>query len=362
MSLALTAASLDALLRSTGDLPNHLRPSVTSYVHILQHFETVTYATTGSPVVQEVVKAGNLKFAMTHPFLMHATLAFAAAHLKYLVPFSANPIAYRQNAIAEAYHWQRASHLFRKELNSPLGLCFQNMDPILTASMLLARQSFLLDDGDLEFPKSFVNVPPEQTASSVNWFTVQSGIKSLLIAFQAHIPQSIWFPVFRESDDNRGTFFDERPGAKGLIPALAEFCGITETSTTANNPYHAPLRLLTPLLRLEAGIETFSKLITFMGRMDARFHGLLIEKDTGALLLFSYWLALMSKAEQWWIVGRVRNECVAICRFLRNDSDPRLRALLEFPVNTCEIDLDTGGRINPNSKGHGRIAVEEVPH
>ena len=85
-----------------------------------------------------------------------------------------------------------------------------------------------------------------------------------------------------------------------------------------------------------------------MGRMDARFHGLLIEKDARALLLFSYWLALMSKVEQWWIVGRVRNECVAICRFLTNDSDPRLRALLEFPVNMCEIDLDMGGRIKPN--------------
>jgi hypothetical protein len=348
MSLALTAASLDALLQSAGDLPNHLRRGATSDVHILQHFETVTYATTGSPVIQDVVKAGNLKFAMTHPFLMHATLAFAAAHLKHLLPFSANPIEYRQNALAEAYHWQRASHLFRKELNSPLGLGFHNMDPILTASMHLARQSFLLDDGALEFPKSFVKVPPEQTASAVHWFTVQSGIKSLLIAFQPYIRQSIWFPVFRESDDNRGTFFDERPGAEGLTPALAEFCGITETSTIANNPYHAPLRLLAPLLQLEAGIQTFTKLITFMGRMDARFHGLLIKKDTRALLLFSYWLALISKVDQWWIVGRAKHECVAICRFLRNDPDPRLRALLEFPANTCGIDLETGGCIKPN--------------
>jgi hypothetical protein len=160
---------------------------------------------------------------MTYPFLMHATLAFAAAHLKYLLPFSANPMEYRQNAIAEVYHWQRASHLFRKELNSPLGLGFQNMDPILTASMLLARQSFLLDDGGLEFPESFVNAPPGETASSVNWFTVQSGIKSLLLAFQAHIVQSIWLPVFRESDDNRGTFFDKRPGAEGLTPPLQNF-------------------------------------------------------------------------------------------------------------------------------------------
>jgi hypothetical protein len=131
--------------------------------------------------------------------------------------------------------------------------------------MLLSRQSFLLDDGELEFPKSFVDLPSEQMASAVNWFTVQSGVKSLLITFQPHISKSIWFPVFMESDDRRGTFFDERPGPEGLPPALAELCEVTETSTIANNPYHAALLLLAPLLQIEAGIPTFTKLITFWG-------------------------------------------------------------------------------------------------
>ena len=294
-------------------------------------------------MVHNVVKASNLKFAMTHPYLMHATLAFAAAHLKHLLPVSANPTEHRQNALAESYHWQRASHLFRKELNSPLGLGSHNMDPILTASMLLARQSFHLDDGELEFPKSFVNMPPEQTASALNWLTVQSGMKCLLIAFQSHITTSIWFPVFRDSDDNRGTFFDERAGPEGLPPALAELCEIEETSTIANNPYHAPLRLLAPQLRIEAGIPTFVKLITFMGRMGLQFNALLIEKDARALLLLSYWLALMSRVDQWWIVGRARHECAAICHLLRRDPDPRIQPLLDFPEITCGIGMKKNG-------------------
>lgn len=212
MSLAQTAASLHALLHSARDRPRYLDSSYNSYVQILQHFGTITYATTGSPTVQDVVKHSNLRLAMTYPYLMHATLAFGAAHLKHLLPFSANPTQHRQNALAEAYHWQRASHLFREELNSPLGLGVHNMDPILTTSMLLARQSFLLDDGGLEFPKSFVELPLEQTALALNWLTVQSGVKSLLIAFQLHISKSIWFPVFMESNDRAGTFFDERAG------------------------------------------------------------------------------------------------------------------------------------------------------
>jgi hypothetical protein len=288
MSLALTAASLNELLQSAGELPGYLQSGNTSYVQILQHFETVTYATTGSPTVQEVVKNSNLRFAMSHPYLMHATLAFGAAHLKHLLPFAANPDQYRQKAIAEAYHWQRASHLFHEELNSPSGLGFHNMDPILTASMLLSRQSFLLDDSELEFPTSFVELPAEKTASAINWFTVQSGVKSLLIAFQPHISKSIWFPVFMESDDRRGTFFDERAGPDGLPQDFAELCEITKTSTIANNPYHAPLRLLAPLLQIEAGIPNFTKFITFMGRMGLQFHALLVEKEPRTLLILAY--------------------------------------------------------------------------
>jgi hypothetical protein len=134
---------------------------------------------------------------MSHPFLMHATLAFSANTSQAPVAiFLANPNQYRQNAIAEAYHWHRVSHLFREELNPPLGLEFHNMDPILTTSMLLSRQSYLLDDGKLEFPMSFVKLPAENTATAVNWFTVQSGVKSLLIAFQPHISKSVLVSCF----------------------------------------------------------------------------------------------------------------------------------------------------------------------
>jgi hypothetical protein len=52
--------------------------------------------------------------------------------------------------------------------------------------------------------------------------------------------------------------------------------------------------------------------ITFMGRMDARFHGLLIEEDTRALLLFSYWLAPIKSRP---VVDRRAGEA-RVCRHL----------------------------------------------
>lgn len=87
-----------------------------------------------------------------------------------------------------------------------------------------------------------------------------------------------------ESDDRRGTFFDERAGPDGLPQDFAELCEITETSI-ANNSYHAPLRLLEPLLQSEASIANFTRLITFMGRMGLQFHALSVEKEPKALLI-----------------------------------------------------------------------------
>ncbi len=333
MSFALAATSLESLLHSIGEdsLHSSSSPGAPSYVRTLKHFETITYATMGNPLVQGVVRSANLKYAMTYPYLMQAILALSSTHLKHLHPYSTNPNLHRQHSLAESYHWECALSLFRAEISSPSNLLAQNMDPIITTSMLLSRQSF---NSSSPSSSSFVFAPAgPQTATALNWLTVQSGVKSLLIAFQPHIPTSIWFPVFMDSDDREGTFFDEHPGADDLPPAFAALCNITPTSTIRNNPYHAPLRLLAPLLRLEPGLQTFTKLITFMGRIPIEFQHLLKEKDARALLILAYWLALMSRIDQWWIVGRARSECQAICTFLWDKSDERIRGLLRFPMD-----------------------------
>lgn len=74
--------------------------------------------------------------------------------------------------------------------------------------------------------------------------------------------------------------------------------------------------------------------------MGLQFHTLLVEKEPRALLILAYWLALMSRIPQWWIVGRSRHECAAICAFLRSHPDPRLRALLEVPERICLDSLN----------------------
>jgi hypothetical protein len=74
---------------------------------------------------------------------------------------------------------------------------------------------------------------------------------------------------------------------------------------------------------------------TFMGRLLPEFTNLLLQKDTKALVILSYWLAKMCSVKLWWIRSRVRLECMAICMYLENSDDSRILKLLESPAESC---------------------------
>jgi hypothetical protein len=140
-----------------------------------------------------------------------------------------------------------------------------------------------------------------------------------------------------ESNDENNTFDDHRPGAEDLHPGLAELCEIDETTTEENNPYHWPLRMLSPLLTLEMNRFNFTKFCTFMGRLEPPYFALLMAKDARALLILAWWLGKMNENGTIWAGAypRFNSECVAICMFLENHEDPRVLRLLEYPAAKC---------------------------
>ena len=96
-----------------------------------------------------------------------------------------------------------------------------------------------------------------------------------------------------------------------------------------------------PLLKLNASIATFGKLITFMGRTRPEFLSSCAKRTIEHFSYSSYWFALMSNVKQWWIVGRVKSECIAICTYLRDDptTDNRILDLLGFPAPSLWVSI-----------------------
>jgi hypothetical protein len=258
---------------------------------------------------------------------MHGIMAVATTHLCRIVPDNST---YK---VAEAYHWQQAISQYSREIQMGVGL--HNMDPLFATCMLSSVLLFSTEDYK---PANSWLFQPGRNQEALNWLVLQCGLRHLLGLTQGLLHQSMWFDMFMETHEHNGSFDvydDHRLGRDGLPPDLCDLCGIDETTSEDTSPYHWPLRMLAPLLQLELSIHSFQKYTTFMGRLLPDYLDLLLDKDPAALIILSWWLALMCSVKLWWFEPRVRAECTAICMYLEDHPDPRILPLLKFPADAC---------------------------
>lgn len=294
-------------------------------LRLLHHFAMFTSLDLGSPEFDVVNKNTTISLALEHSHLMHAVLAVAATQLRRLD--TQNQFA----RSAEIQHWQHALSSFRYALNQPFTR--DNCDAILLSSILLNLMSFsFIQSDDISPLGSWVF---SSSPRKLNWLYVQLGLRHLLEQTKPFHTESRLIPLFLAGDDEKGTYSDESPGIQGLPEAFVKVCGLDEYSTPENNPYHSPVRLLAPLLTLERRADNTFKFIHWFAAVDGKFAVLLQQKDHPALLLISYWLAMLCDLNQWWCYERARRECTAICMVLNNSSNEDIIRLLDYPAKAC---------------------------
>ncbi|EEH07089.1 C6 zinc finger domain-containing protein [Histoplasma capsulatum G186AR] len=310
------APNIDNDLKNIAPKPVN-RESVEAFYHFLiLSSEDNALSDTG----KKVTNGAMLRIAFQIPYLMHAILGVATSSRRRLLPWISSI------KIAESYHWQRAITLYKKELSTSVGA--HNMDGLMSTCMLMGVLSFSAEEYKPESSWLFSSDP-----KALNWLLLQSGLRHLLEFTSPYLHQSIWYDVFIES--NYPIFEDHRPGADGLHPGLAEICEIDEKTTEETNPYHWPLRMLSPLLELIPSRRNFPKITSFMGRLPPDYTALLEKKDPRAVLILGYWLGKKCQENHWWMHPRVHAECTAVCMFLENNPDPRILKLLEYPAENC---------------------------
>ncbi|TKA62933.1 hypothetical protein B0A55_12314 [Friedmanniomyces simplex] len=283
-----------------------------STVHLLHHFQSTASTTLGDSTVQQIMHSHVSHSAWEQPYVMHMLLAVSSAHLKRLAPASNTPEETRLSAVAEAEHWQNGLSLYRAALAAPATRSKQNVDALIGTTFLSVIFAFALEDQIA--PDAFLTEYDKSVAHVLIPMAAGSGIIALNEAVRMH-DSIAWMPVLRKGNDRCRTYTSQLPGIDGLPPALVRVCALDELSSSANNEYHSILRMLTPLLRLERSVEHFTKLIAFGGRSFSLFRPLLQRRDAKALLLLSYWIALLLQLDQWWL------------------NDTAIHALLPFPAS-----------------------------
>ncbi|KAK5698703.1 hypothetical protein LTR97_006351 [Elasticomyces elasticus] len=280
-------------------------------------------------MVQKVMSSYVAKMAWDQSYLMHVVLAVASNHQRRLLPNKYVSRNKRETSFVEATHWQTGLELYQAALKKATETPTSHGDALISTTFLIVIYVFALSEANS--PHSYAMDYDEAISHAQAPMIAGSGIQALQSALGVLESSMVWKSVLFSADDSQGTFTSKARGGHGVPPGLVELCDIRPDSTSDTNVYHAILRHLSPLFRLGPGPANFVKLIAFGGRTARYFRPLLDKRDEKALLLLSYWLALLQQVDQWWLLERARSEYLAITKYLAAHGSAQIVALLHHP-------------------------------
>ncbi|KAJ6440681.1 C6 transcription factor [Purpureocillium lavendulum] len=253
-----------------------------------------------------------LTLGIARPFLLEAALAVSASHLRH---HHCAPESRRSSRVAEHFQQALAVRSFRAALQS-LALDQLTADAFVLTSMFLNLLTFsFLEDGDPERTWLFHPEDPER----LSWFSLQLGLKPLLLATEHFRDETILAWIYAASDDERGTFYGKDQSMDRVPSHWMAFLGLDrEVQSEEEELLREPARMLAEVRDLEPRDECFFLYVNFVGALDMefRFRDMLEAEDERAVWMFGYWLGLMRRFRWWWMQLRVQTEWQAICLWL----------------------------------------------
>lgn len=246
-----------------------------------------------------------LALGVSHPFLLNVIMAVSASHLR------CHTVHKQPSRIAEHFHQSLAITNFQSALTGSLnqGLA----DALILTCMFLSVLTFsVVEDDQPRNTWLFHDRDPER----LGWFSVNLGLKPLLIATAAYREESILQSLYKASDDDQNTFYGVDKSLDRVPEHWMEFFGLNDDPST--NVFREPARLLAEIRALEPTRSSFFLYVNFIGALDLdyAFRDLLKQNDVRAIWLLGYWMGLMCRYEYWWIRLRARSEWRATCIWL----------------------------------------------
>ena len=253
---------------------------------------------------------------------MHSVLAVAGCHYRYHLK---SP---QQRCASENFHSMRACSGLRRCLDMSE---VDKIDAAITTSMLLGSLTFADTTEDFRIPLRHRPVP-------FAWLGSQLGLGSLLSLFQFRAnTQSMWLSMYEEVAATVLHLSDNRPGTDGIPAELAMLFDVTESSACDQHDYLRVLRRLCRLLSIDSGDKmALLQYMQFVDGVSSQFVGLVNALDIKALILLSYWLALLCAQDCWWSRLRAKNDCWAICEHLQKYGDDSMWSYMDFPAAACD--------------------------
>lgn len=264
----------------------------------LEHFVQCDHSWLKNSLIQSIMQQKNVHHITDQPYLLHAVLSVAAAHLAALHP---NGQSYMT---ASLVHWQKSLHEYTYCLQEDMK--FQNVDALFFAGHLhsmLATTHEIRTDAHKQW-----QIPI--------WMHSLRGVKALWDTPQviARLRKGVWQPWVAVCEKayvaamDHSTTLTANCLKNAMIIELLSYCELLPRETAII--FEGRIHLLVLLEQCESPPEACNLVSWFITRAPPSYMQLLEQNNNMALLLLLYWCRLCSspKIGQWWLTPAVTSE------------------------------------------------------
>lgn len=168
----------------------------------------------------------------------------------------------------------------------------------------------------------------------LGWIKMEQGTKNIVWNItDPSRPESHYHSLYKYMGESNMPTGHAPIRPHGIPARFFPVFNINSDSNADNNPYHAPVAVLSQILTDEVTFRNGLRFFTFTNQMRPVFFRLLQSKDPRALLLLLYWYSKLVEFPWWFIRPRPIVEGVAICLYLQkyHSDDDDIIALIKEP-------------------------------
>ncbi|KAJ4990844.1 hypothetical protein SVAN01_03633 [Stagonosporopsis vannaccii] len=270
------------------------------------------------------------KFAVTHTFLMHEILAFAAFHKASQLPDR------RQEYYTLGIHHQ---DLAIKGMRPKLQNIVPEEAPAIVATSTLLTLGVFASTG-FEANCAEIPSPPSAIDGILNIFSLMQGMGNVLALAHSHVLDSFLAPMFRDPLESTPS----QPLLQEVIQHVPSLISFIETKQDLSEQERADfLRVIAhfePVLKLASPPRVDNRELRFLFfwplHLDASFLVSVRQRHSGSLVILMYYATMLFAAEpRYWFMDGWGHRLMKACA---DSVDQSWLPVVQWPISFLETD------------------------
>ena len=293
------------------------------------------------------------KIAVTHTFLMHEILAFAAFHKASQLPDK------RQEYYTLGIHHQ---DLAIKGMRPKLQNIVPDEAPAIVATSTLLTLGIFASTG---FEASCVDIPspPSAIDGILNIFSLMQGMGNVLALAHVHVLESFLAPMFCDPLESTPS----QPLLQELIQQVPNLISFVESKPDLSEPERADflgvIAHFEPVLKLASPPRVDNRELRFLFfwplHLDGNFLSAVTQRTSGALVILMYYATMLFAAEpRYWFMDGWGHRLMRACY---DSVDKSWMPVLRWPMSFLETD-PTYSLFTDIGRLHAGLVQSQGPH